>query len=84
MISLSFRSSLALRVLDEILVEQALADELLGDRRGAATAAAETVEAGRDDRQRIEARVLPERLVLDRGLASMRIAGMSSNVTTSR
>ena len=59
---------LAVRVLDEVLVEQALADELLGDRRGAAAAAAEAVEAGRDDRQRVEARVLPERLVLDRGL----------------
>ena len=59
---------LAVRVLDEILIEQALADELLGDRRGTPAPAADAVDAGGDDRQRIEARVLPERLVLDRGL----------------
>ena len=59
---------LAVGVLDEVRVEEPLADELLGDRRGAAAAAAEAVDAGRDDRQRVEAGVLPERLVLDRGL----------------
>ena len=48
-------------------VEQAGADQLLGDRRGAAARAAQRVEPGGDDRRRVEAGVLPERLVLDRG-----------------
>jgi hypothetical protein len=59
---------LALGILNEVLIEQALAHELLGDRRRAATATAEAVDAGRDDRERVEAGVVPERLVLDRGL----------------
>ena len=50
-------------------VEQALADELLGDRRGAAVAAAQRVEDGRHDADRVDAGVRPERLVLDRGRA---------------
>ena len=47
------------------LGEQPLADELLGDRRGAARRAAEGVDAGGDDADRVEARVVPERAVLD-------------------
>ena len=66
MISLSLRSSDPVRVLDQVVVEEARPDELLGDRRGAAAVAAQRVEAGRDDRDGIEAGVLPERLVLDR------------------
>ena len=55
------------RVLDEGRVEQPLADELLGDGRRATTVAAERSERRRDDGDRVEARVVPERLVLDRG-----------------
>ena len=43
------------------------ADELLGDRRCAAWLARDRVETGRDDARRVEARVAPEVLVLDRG-----------------
>ena len=49
------------------LGEQAVAHELLGDRRGAARPAGDGVEAGREDADRVEARVRPELLVLDRG-----------------
>ncbi len=54
------------RVLDELLVEQAGSDELLGDGRCAARVAAQRAERRRDDRHRVEAGVLPEGLVLDR------------------
>ena len=47
------------RILDERRVEQPLADELLGDRRRAAAAAAEAVEPGRDDRERDRSRRCP-------------------------
>ena len=43
------------------------ADELLGDRRGAAGAAGQGVEPGGDDGAHVEAGVRPEILVLDRG-----------------
>ena len=68
MISLIFRSNVRFGILDEARVEQPLADELLGDRRRAAAVAAEAVDSGRDDRERVEAGVVPERLVLDGGL----------------
>jgi hypothetical protein len=58
MISLIFRS---------YFEQQARPDELLGDRRGAALVAADRVEAGLHDPERIEAGVRPERLVLDAG-----------------
>ena len=45
--------------------QELLADELLGDRRAAARVAGEGVEGRRDDAQRVEAGVGPERLVLD-------------------
>ena len=54
------------RVLDEGRVEQALADQLLGDGRRAAAAATERIQRGRGDRHRVEAGVVPEGLVLDR------------------
>ena len=66
MISLSLRSSGPVGILDQLRVEQARADQLLGDRRGAAAFAAKRTEPGRHDRHRIEAGVLPEGLVLDR------------------
>ena len=47
--------------------EEPGADELLGDRRCAARPAGDRVDAGRDDPDGIEAGVLPEPLVLDRG-----------------
>ena len=59
---------LAVRILDEVGVEEPLADELLGDRGGAAAPAAEAVDPGRDDRERVEAGVLPECPVFDRRL----------------
>ncbi len=55
------------RVLDEVFRKQPRPDQLLGDRRGATAVAADGIEAGRDDRHRVEARVVPERLVLDGG-----------------
>ena len=55
------------RVLDERRIEQAGADELLGDRRGAARVAPERPERRGHDRDRVEPGVLPEGLVLDRG-----------------
>ncbi len=55
------------RVLDELLVEQSGADQLLGDGRRAAGVAAQRAERRRDDGDRVEAGVLPEGLVLDRG-----------------
>ena len=55
----------AARVLEQVVVEEAHPGELLGDGRGAAAAAAQRVEAGREDGDGIEAGVLPERLVLD-------------------
>src|SRR4029079_2341785 len=58
----------SVRILDEVRGQEALAGELLVDRRRAATVARVAGEAGREDRDRVEARVLPERLVLDRGL----------------
>ena len=67
MISLSLRSIGPVAVLDELRVQEPCPDELLGDRRGAAAVAAQRVEPGGDDRHRVEAGVLPERLVLDRG-----------------
>ena len=54
-------------VLQQVRIEQARPDELLGDRRSAAAVAAQGVEARGDDRERVEAGVLPEGLVLDRG-----------------
>ena len=66
MISLSLRSAVRLGSWTSSAGEQARTDELLGDRRGAAAVAAQRVEAGRDDRDGIEAGVLPEGLVLDR------------------
>ena len=56
-----------MRVLDQVRVEQALTDQLLSDRRSAAVVAADRVERGRDDADRVDARVRPEGLVLDRG-----------------
>jgi hypothetical protein len=53
-------------VLDEARIEQARAHELLGDRGGASAVPTQRIDAGGDDGQRIEAGVLPERLVLDR------------------
>ena len=53
------------RVLEQIVLEEAHPGELLGDGRGAAAAAAQRVETGREDGDGIEAGVLPERLVLD-------------------
>ncbi len=50
---------------ERTLGEQAGADELLRDRGGAARPAAQGVVGGGDDGHRIEARVLPERVVLD-------------------
>ena len=47
--------------------EEPGADELLGDRRGAARPAGDRVDTCRDDPDGIEAGVLPEALVLDRG-----------------
>ncbi len=44
--------------------QEPVAHELLGDRRRAAGVAAQRVEPGGDDAGRIEARVVPERLVL--------------------
>ncbi len=54
------------RVRYQVLVEQTGADQLLGDRRRAATLAAQRIDARGDDGRRVEARVVPERLVLDR------------------
>ena len=54
-------------VLDELLVEEPGADQLLGDGRGAATVTAQRVQTGRDDPHRVETGVLPEGLVLDGG-----------------
>jgi hypothetical protein len=54
-------------LLDEVLVQQPLAHELLGDRRGAACIAPDRVEAGCHDGRRVEPGVGPEALVLDRG-----------------
>ena len=51
------------------------ANELLGDGRGAAGLAGDGVEAGRDDARRVEARVDPEVLVLDRGRRVDDLAG---------
>src|SRR5258706_7916471 len=45
-----------------------MAHELVGDRRCAGAVAAEAVDPGGQDRERVEARVVPERLVLDRDL----------------
>ena len=56
------------RILDEIGRQEPLAYQLLGDRRRAASPASEAVDPGRDDRHGIEAAVVPEGLVLDRGL----------------
>ena len=56
-----------MRVLDQGRVEQALAYELLGDRRGAAAVATERAQRRRDDGDGVEAGVVPEGLVLDRG-----------------
>ena len=67
MISLSLRSTVRSGSWTSSSSQQPLADQLLGDRRGAAAVAPQRVEPGRDDRQRVEAGVLPERLVLDRG-----------------
>ena len=55
------------RVLDELRVEQTRPDQLLGDRRGAAAVAAQGAEPGGDDGDRVEAGVVPEGSVLDRG-----------------
>ena len=63
MISRIFRSYVVVKA---DVGEEAVADELLGDRRGAAGVAGQRVDAGRDDADRVEAGVLPERLVLDR------------------
>src|SRR5690349_4242501 len=43
------------------------AHELLRDRGGPPAGSADGVDPRRDDRGRVEARVVPERLVLDRG-----------------
>ena len=51
------------------------ADELLGDRRGAARPAGDGVEAGRHDADGVEARVDPEVLVLDGGRRVEHLAG---------
>jgi hypothetical protein len=47
--------------------KEAGADELLGDRRRTTRTAGERIEAGADDRRRVEAGVRPKELVLDRG-----------------
>ena len=82
LLELAFGGSV--RVLDELRVEQACADELLGDRRSTTAVPADRAEPGRDDRDRIEAGVLPERLVLDGGRRIERTLGIWSKVTTSR
>ncbi len=51
-------------ILDEIVLEQAGADELLRDGGGTTAVASDRIQAGRHDGRRVEARVLPERLVL--------------------
>ena len=53
--------------LDVRVGQQAVADELLGDRGTAAVVALEGVDGGRGEADGVEAGVLPERLVLDRG-----------------
>ena len=55
----------AAAVLEQVALEEAHPRQLLGDGRGTAAPAAQRVEAGREDRDGIEAGVLPERLVLD-------------------
>ena len=67
-----------------VVGEQALPHELLGDRRGAARPAADRVDAGGDDADRVEARVVPEARVLDRRRRVDETGGMSLNSTTSR
>src|SRR5207253_274958 len=52
---------------ESALREEPRPDELLGDRRGSPITAAGGVDRRRDDAQRVEAGVLPEGLVLDRG-----------------
>ena len=66
MISFSFRLADSSVTARAVVREQALPDELLGDRRGAARPAAERVDPRGDDADRVEARVLPEARVLDR------------------
>ncbi len=55
--------------------QEAGSDELLGDRRGATRAARDRVETGGDEGDRVEAGVLPEVLVLDRGGRVDHLAG---------
>jgi len=55
-----------MRIRHEVLRQQSRADELLGDRGGTAAIAPDRADAGLQDRDRIEAGVVPERLVLDR------------------
>ncbi len=59
------RLALVDRALEGAGREQAGAHELLGDRRAAAVVAVDGVDRGRDEARRVEARVVPERLVLD-------------------
>ena len=61
------RLALVDRAVERLGREEAGADELLGDRRGAAGLARQRVEPGRHDADRVEAGVRPEVLVLDRG-----------------
>ena len=63
------------RALERLGREELGADELLGDRRSAARLAGERVETGRHDADRVEARVGPEVLVLDRGRGVEHLAG---------
>ena len=63
MISLIFRSRVG--ALEDAVGQQTRPDQLLRDRGGAARATAQGVVGGRDDRERVEARVVPERVVLD-------------------
>ncbi len=57
----------ALGVLDQGGIEEPLAHELLGEGRRPAPVTLERVEGRRAERHRVEARVGPEGLVLDRG-----------------
>ena len=67
MISLSLRSIVRFGSWTRSSSSRRVADELLGDRRGAAAVAPERGERRGHDRDRVEPGVLPEGLVLDRG-----------------
>ncbi len=69
------RLALVGRALEGRRWEEPGPDQLLGDRRGAARAALQRVEAGRHDAGRVEPRVDPEVLVLDRGRGVEDLAG---------